>query len=412
MRNIKNITIVLLMFTAFIQLSNIWNINVQSFFGSNYAISYEEELALGILVPSKVLVKKEDILRMAFNTSSVNTANSQELGLLREIAQNGVYKDIEKEGLTASQLVKDADIIYEYPGIIEHTLVGDTLSIKNTQFEKFNVDFDNVYVNNSLKEVCFYNSITEDISCFTLDNMNLATNYEYNENVGFVYSDSDINFLVPTVINKDYYNLTESNPYSDNSEVLVSTLESKINKYFRYPNEKWTIYGDGNYVFSGEDITVKYYTKNNILEYKNNFETSRKKTDVAAAYAIAKTFIQTDELVVNELVLKKQEKIENSYFFYFNPIINNTEVVFDSELLDYYIMIEVNNGVVREYKKYVMNYDTEFTVLYNIEDFDAFALEEHFDSIELVYLQNMEQLTAELCWARVFGDVTSYIEAD
>ncbi len=412
MRNIKNITIVLLVFIAFAQLSNIWNINVQSFFGTDYTVTYEEDLAQGILVPSKVLVKEGEILRLAYNTNATSTASSPALRLLREIAQNGVYKEAGEVDLTASKLVKNADILYLYNDIIESTLVGEALGIKNTQFSKFQVEFDNVFVNNSSKEVYFYNSETEDIICFSLESFKVSTNYVFNENIGFLYNESDINFLVPTILKNDYYNLVEKNPYSENNELIVSTVESKINKYFKYPNEKWTIYGEDSYVFSGEDITVKYYTTNNILEYKNSFETSKKKTDMAVAYAIAKTFIQQDEFVTNELVLKKQEKQENSYIFYFNPVVNNTEVVFQSELLDYYITIEVNNGIVREYKKYVMNYETDSTNLYEIESFDALALKEHFDSIELVYLQNMEKLTAELCWARVFGEEPIYIEAN
>ncbi len=412
MRNIKNIAIVLLVFTAFAQLSNIWNINVQNFFGVDYSITYAEDMAQGILVPSKVLVKKGQVLRLAYNTTAGNTANSAEISLLREIAQNGVYNEIDTTGFTASKLVKSADIIYKYSRVIESSLVGEALGFKNTQFSKYNVDFDNVFIYNTSKEVYFYNSKTEDISCFSLGNMNVATNYEYNQNIGFLYNESDIKFLVPTILKADYYNLTESNPYRENNELIVSTVESKINKYFKYPNEKWTIYGDDSYVFSGEDITVKYLTNNNILEYKNNYESNNKKTDMAVAYAIAKTFINSDELVTNELILKKQEKIENSYFFYFNPVVNNTEVVFESEFLDYYITIEVNNGIVREYKKYVMNYDTDYNSLYDIEEFDALALEEHFDSIELVYLQNMEELIAELCWARFFGEEPIYIDAD
>ncbi len=411
MKNIKNITIVLLMFTALVQLSNIWNINVQNFFATDYTVAYDEEIAQEILLPSSVLVKEEDIFRLAYNTSIVSNTSNSELNFLKSVADSGVYMETNLEIFELPDLIRDADVIYEYACVVDSSLINDVFGLKSNQFSKNDVTFNNVFINTKSDEIYFYNSLTEEVFGFTLDNLNITTNYTFNKNIGFVYNENDINFLVPLVLDYDYYNLTEINPYSENGELLVSTVEAKINKYFKSPNEKWTIFGEDAKIFSGEDITVKYYN-NDILEYKNSYESSNKKTNAAEAYAIAKGFIKSDELVTNELVLKKVEKSENSYIFYFNPIVNSTEIVFDSEDLKYYIEIEVNNGIVKQYKKYVMNFDIDYTVINDIEPFDVLALEEHFDSIELVYLQNMEELTAELCWARLFGEEIIYTEAD
>ncbi len=411
MKNIKNIIIVSLMVTAIVQLSNIWNINVQNFFATDYTVAYDEEIAQEILLPSNVLVKENDIFRVAYNTSIISNTSNSELNLLKSIAESGVLIETINETSTLEELTAGADVIYKYASIVDSNLINDVFGYKSTQFSKHDVSFDNLFINQSSGEVYCYNSVTEEVLGFIVSDLNIATSYNYNKNVGFVYNEKDINFLIPVVIDYDYYNLVETNPYSENGELLVSTIEAKINKYFKSPNEKWTIFGEDAKIFSGEDITVKYYN-NNILEYNNSYESSNKKTNIAEAYAIAKSFIASDELVINDLVLKEIKKSENSFIFCFNPIINSTEIVFDDEDLDYYIEVEVNNGIVRQYKKYVMNYDVDYSVVNNIEPFDVLALEEHFDSIVLVYLQNMEELTAKLCWAKLFGEEIIYTEAD
>lgn len=396
------------MFTAFFQLSNVWNINVQNIFSTNYEVVVDTDTLDEIIMPSKILIRQDDVFKLAYNTKENYNTNKTVNNLLLTVNQKGVYEECIT---TRKELVESSDVIYSYVEVISHNLLDKVYNIKGTVFEKNNVEFDNIYVNTKDGEVYFYNAQTDECYMFVVDNLKISTAYTFNDNIAFAFYQDDEDYLTPVVIEDSYLNLTETNPYSENDEVLLTTVEAKVNYFFRVPSEKWAIFSDDSYVFSGEDITIKYYN-NNILDYRNNYE-SKKKINVVESFAIAKTFIDSDTLVTNDLILKDISKSENSFKFCFNVVINNTEVVFDNEFLDYYIEIEVENGIVKHYKKYVMNYDIDYNGVKTIEkDVEVFAMEENFDSIQLVYLQNMDTLSAGLCWAMTFGEETVYAVAE
>lgn len=403
MKNIKTIVIFALILTALIQLSNIWNIKVFDMFSSN-EISVEDDYKQEILLPSEVLVKENDLYRIAFYTKENDAINKSVLNILKEVGETGVLQETEK---TIDELILNADVIYEYGYIIDSDLISEVFGNKNNIFEQYDVVFNYIFINSLGNEVNFYNAETQKNYSFTVENINIEKDYVFNDNFAFVYNDDDSNYLTPQVISNECIKLEEENPYSENNEILISTVESKINQFFVDPNEKWTIFGEDSYIFSGEDITVKYYN-NNILEYRNSYS-SKNKVDEATAYAIAKSFIEEDELVTNDLILKDVVRDENSYIFYFNPIVNNTEVIFDNDFIDYYMEVEVTNGIVSKYKKYVMNYDESTSQTEIIEkSLDIKELEEHFDSVSFGYLQDFDNNITNLSWAMTFGDETVY----
>ncbi len=406
MKKLKDITIIFLMVLAFIQLSTIWNINVKNLFTTSYGVVVTEEQLTEILIPSKILVNDGVKYNIAYDTNANRNTSRSVLYLLKDVLNDGEYDgEIENIG----DIVKQADIIYKYPSIISDDLVSSVLNIKNTPFNKQNIHFDEMYILNNQDSIYFYNTETKACSKFNVQNLVIRKNYSFNSNLAYQYDESISSYLAPIINDNEYYNVVQNNPYGENDEVLATTVESKINRFFKAPNEKWTIFGDNSYTFSGEEITVKYYNKN-ILEYKNNYE-SNKKTDFQTAYAIAKEFIKADEFVTNDIILKNTETQENSYKFYFNPIVNNTEVVFDNEDIDYYIEIEITNGIVKHYKKYVINYSLNYTNANYIES-DVFDIEKHFDTFELVYLQNISENELDLSWAMHFGDDTVYTLAN
>ncbi len=414
MSKIKNVTIVVLIITSFVQLSYIWNVSVSNLFAPTYEIVVSDEYLKDILAPNKAYIKEGDNFKVAYYTKENSVTNRGVISLLSEIVNKGEYIPVTK---ATNEMLSNAEAVYCYPAVIDEELLHSVLDSKNYNFNDIGLSFNYIYIDEDGKEANLFNSETGENFTFSMANMekiNIPKEYVFNENIEFEYNESNyLNnnlFFTPVVVEGDYFNIKGTNPYSENDEILVSTVESKINRFFKAPNEKWTIYDDDSYIFSGEDITVKYYG-NNVLEYRNNNDSS-KKVDVATALAIAKSYIDLDEYVTNDLILKKIESSENSYMFYFNPIVNNTEVVFDSEAIDYYIQIEVTNGIVKQYKKYVYNYSKDFNVT-DILDTNAsiFSLGEHFNNVELVYLQNIEELNAPLYWAMTFNDDTVYTKA-
>ncbi len=406
MKKFKNIAIILLMALAFIQLSTIWNINVKNIFTTSYDVAVTQEQLDEILIPNKILVNDGVKYKIAYDTKSNRNSSRSVLYLLKDILNDGKY---EGNVVNISDVVKQADVIYKYPNIINHDLMSNVLNIKNTSFSKNDVAFNEIYIIDDENAIYFYNTQSKMCQKFSLDNLIIRKNYTFNDNLAYEYDQNISSYLSPIVIDDEYYNIVQNNPYGENDEVLATTVESKINRFFKSPNEKWTIFGDDSYTFSGEEITVKYYNKN-ILEYKNNY-VSNKKTDYQTAYAIAKDFIVADSLITNDIILKKSEVQENSYKFAFNPIVNNTEIVFDNDDLDYYIEIEVTNGIVKHYKKYVLNYSLNYINVNYIEN-NVFDVENDFDTFELVYLQNINENKLDLSWAMHFGDDTVYTFAN
>ncbi len=419
MRRFKNITIVILIVSAFIQLSYIWSISVPNIFAPSYEVTVSEEYRKDILAPNKVYIKQGDIFKIAYSTyrddDSNRDTNRAVISLLNEIVSKGEY--VENTTLT-TDLLYDVEEIYCYPSVIDKELLSSVLGYKGNNLNKTNLTFDYLYVNEDEKLVYFYNSKSSEVFTFNAENLekfNVPKTYKFNSNIEYKYDNtSDVNndvFLTPIVVEGDYLNINKTNPYSENDETLVSTVEPKINRFFKSPNEKWTIKGEESYIFSGEDIQVKYYY-NNVVEYNNNNDSS-KKTDIATAYAIARSYIDLDEFVTNDIILKKFENTENSYKFYFNPVVNNTEIVFNNEQLDYYIEIEVTNGIVKKYKKYGLNYSSGYNVT-DIENSTSSILElgQHIDNVELVYLQSMEEdLKVSLHWSMFINGESVYTQA-
>ncbi len=415
MRRIKDITIVILIVSAFIQLSYIWSISVPNFFAPSYEIVVSEEYKKDILAPNKVYIKQGDHFKLAYYTNANKDDNRGVISLLSEVVNNGEYVENTK---VVTDVLNNVDAVYCYPTIIDKEILSEVLEYKGNNLNKVDLSFDYFYVNQSNKEVYFFNSHNIELFKFSADNIEnffLPKNYNFNLNVEYTYNENgNVNndlFFTPVVVDNNYFNISSTNPYSENNEILVSTVESKINKFFKSPNEKWTVSGEDSYIFSGEDIKVKYYN-NNVFEYNNNKDSSEK-TDLSTAYAIARSYIDLDECVTNDVILKHFESIENSYKFCFNPIVNNTEVVFDNEYLEYYIEIEVTNGIVKEYKKYALNYNQDFTLSSILSSYESiFELEQSFDNVELVYLQNVEELNTSLHWAMSFNADTVYTKAN
>ncbi len=414
MRKIKNITIVVLIVTTFIQLSYIWSISVPDFFATSNEAIVKEEYKKDILAPNKVYIKQGDNFKMAYSTKENTTTNRGVVNLLNEVVNNGEYVENTKP---LNELLYDIDEVFCYPSTVSKELLVGVLNYKGNNLNKIDLSFNYLYVDEDGKEVYFFNSESEEIVAFSIANfekVNIPKGYIFNKNIEYKYDEtSQVNndiFFTPVVTDVDYVNISVTKPYTENNETLVSTVEPKINSFFKSPNEKWTIWGDDSYIFSGEDITVKYYY-NNILEYRNNKDSS-KKTDIDTAFAIAKSYIETDEYVTNDLILKHFETVENSYKFCFNPVVNNTEVVFENEFINYYIEIEVKNGIVTQYKKQALNYNQEFQVTDIADSYTSiFELKQNFNDVEIVYLQNVDDIEATLHWAMSFNNNKVYTKA-
>ncbi len=405
MSRIKTGTIALLIMLIIVQLSNIWNINVNDIFESSYDIVVTREEMKDILIPSEAYIEvSEGVYQVAYSTNENKNALKSSINIIESVLENGEFLSTNTGD---REIFNEYEVLYKYYINIDKNLLSDVLDIKSKVYSDQNINFDEIYMDTVEGLVCFYNSKNSTYWEFKAQNLKLPVDLKYNTNIAFTYGDDERSYFVPFVIDEYYYEISETNPYSVNGEVLASTVENQVNRFFKTPTDKWTVFGEDSYIFSGEEITVNY-SKQNILEYNNNVN-SKRKVGQAESYAIAKSFIKQDNLVKNDISLKKVEGQENSYTFYFNPIVNNTEVVFDNELIDYYITIEVSNGIVKYYQKYGMNYDIKTTETQTLnKNLELLTIDNTYDFIEIVYLQDMDNLSVVLAWAMTYDEEKVY----
>lgn len=230
--------------------------------------------------------------------------------------------------------------------------------------------------------------------------------------------------FIPQLNLREYSPVNAFNPLVSENGVLIDDLEKNIDVFFDNPAIKWSSNINNVYTYSDENTVVKYYTTG-VLEYINYRNiASRDDVNFYNAYLKAVNFIERDSNIVNEVFLKKYEKTDNTFKFYFDYKINDFPVELSEEIkqqtgIDAIIEISVNASGVTAYKKYAYNYvpsDNEIETLkidyLQAVDtiFEEEGLDEKIKEIYLCYLLRGDKPC--LVWNIQKGDTLYNISTD
>ncbi len=267
------------------------------------------------------------------------------------------------------ELLSKKCVIYDYAVSLPFDSFAEAVGENNNaiaskikQFDRITITPDNNYSSVSCyfsdKATNTFNKVSLDIDMNFFETLNSEKELKYilSQNEAVNNSFSEMIFIPDINPYLDYPTLEKINPYAD---ALISTIEKNVDVFFENPSIKWRN-GIDPYTFSDDTTVVKYYS-NNVLEYSCYVATEEKAVSLLSAYSSAIEMIDRDTTVTNEYYLSELTYNDDGYFFGFDYVVDDFPV-FLSKMkkkqtrMNHSIEINVLNGNVTKYKRYVMTF--------------------------------------------------------
>lgn len=178
-----------------------------------------------------------------------------------------------------------------------------------------------------------------------------------------------------------YAPLTQEFVFEREGEVSRSILESTVEKFFRNFSVGWSDQDEnGVFVFSDSETVVKYHPEERVLEYYSyeNYGNDGK-TGLLEGYQICCNFLQNDTSLQTDIYLADIERTVNNEIIYsFDYAVEDLPVNLSQNLQDriganHAIEVTLRNQMVKEYRRYAVNYRqaAEETEQINVQFIDA-----------------------------------------
>ncbi len=204
--------------------------------------------------------------------------------------------------------------------------------------------------------------------------------------------------------NLKYAIIDSANPYIVKEQLLLKTIEKKVDLFFDKPASKRSYTSNDVFTYGDEGIVVKYYP-NDVLEYYD-YRTPQKQTSAnfESDYYVAKNFLQKDVLVTNEFYLSSYEGDETKNIFCFDYAVNNFSMKLSPSVANdismrHPIEITVENGRVRKYRKLTYS----FSVNENVNELALLDFEGSMEMFQPINVKNNEDGEEE---ATLFDDAS------
>ncbi len=371
-KNVKNFFIMFLCFLAAYQTGQLW---LEDFSSRNFFYTFFSDLIIdnsvysteqrSFVTPYRLIYSLGNKTFKMIYSDLLNSSDKKSCdSLLKEALQKGEY--VNSYPIDWDWISKNTSVIYDYPYPIPTDIFvrffGQKGSLLNARLKSFTqIVFVPDKLGNNAVKILFVDEDTCYEYVVNKKNFSLTQNFNY-ELLTYVSSKQsgymifNKNVFLPKWDNDrfTYSAVSFSNPYAYRGELLLNTVEKKIDKYFDNPIAKWTGIVNGVYTYSDENIVVKYY-KSNVLEYFNY--TSRKQSSsLVSDFEAAVKFIARDSDVSNDFYCSRYEEDDKSTTFYFDYSLNNFPLVYSETLkqetdMEHPIQVTVENGMVTRYKK-------------------------------------------------------------
>lgn len=185
------------------------------------------------------------------------------------------------------------------------------------------------------------------------------------------------NVFIPEWSEGEYfYDIVSSkNPFYENGQFSSALLSDYTDVFFdnfsvkRGTKDLYT----GVYVFSDEDIVVKYY-KNGLLEYFDYDSGASSEQNVFTAMKSAAEFIEKDKTLSTGYFLTDIKSKSEGLVFYFDYEVREFPVELSEEIkketgLESAIEVTVKNNSVKKYRRYMYNFEATRNVSLMNTDF-------------------------------------------
>lgn len=343
MNRLKNFLIVLLIVSTVIQTNILWlqNISRHNFF---YKENDEQTPIDNYIAENfKLEIKNENGYFAIIYKPDEKIKNVTD-GVLKEIFQNG--KLISKTNFDIESEIQKSTCVYDYDFFIDTDSFSKYLGLKSNSISKFKT-FNKIFFEGK-NIIAFADTLEKKLyrfqseNDFDFENLAREQNYVYDKNLSPVE-----NLYLP--------NVKINNPYEKNGDLLMNTIDEKLDCFFENTTNKNVENVNNILVFSSNANIVKYYPEN-ILEYAS-YQTGNKNSDLDSDYAAAISFIKKDECTTNDVILKSYRQSDSQSEFYFDYLINNLPIEIENEpSIQNLLSVTVKNGTVAKYKKLAFNF--------------------------------------------------------
>jgi hypothetical protein len=345
MNKIKNLALILLILIAIVQTNILWlqNISHHNFF---YKTAQREKIHQYHLAQNfKLEIKNEKNLFAVIYKPDDQIKKITD-DMLKEVFEKGKF--VSKTNFDFDLELKKTICIYDYDFFISVENFASYLGTKPNNISKLKT-FNKIFFESDA--IAFVDTLEKKLYRYQAKNKFdfsslLQQKYEYDKN------------LIP-VVDLSLPKIKINNPYAQNNDLLMNTIEKKLDCFFINSANKNIENVNNIFTFSNNSVVVKYYPEN-VLEY-TNYQTQDKSSDLLNDYAVAINFIKKDTCVTNDFILKRYEQDDCQSDFYFDYVINNVPVEIEKNFaqnieLENFIYVSVKNGVVSKYKKVAFNF--------------------------------------------------------
>lgn len=401
LNKLTNLVIFTLVAAAVFQTGELWLGNTEShnFF---YSLFTQSSNDLGVTDKSYDIIEPEKTV-VGYGNKKFNMLYSDKEGLsivslsenvIRDVFENGTYKSVSE--IKWDEYIDGKSVVMEFPFYVSTKEYIKGYAVSNTDFLN-NVKSINYII------VVPSGGTSETSSCYFIDSSSSeAYRFDiggtdssaalYNAIQTMQYSNTNMVEYISTVQSGmnifdsiyvpqwpeglySYNSLKQSNPFEKNGETDISIIEKYANYFFdNYVTGSDISHVNGIYTLSNDDIVVKYYDTG-IFEYYNyDVGSSQTEQTLVEAYTISRNFIGKDKGIINDIYLSGAETRNDGLVFYYDYTVNNIPIKISDELAEqmgmtHSIEIVVNNGSVKRYKRYAVDFsvDTESTNEINVD---------------------------------------------
>lgn len=424
---IKTICIFLLVFAAVFQTTKLWfdSTNHNFFYSFGNKNSSAQINNIQKIIPSRIMVN--------FGNNKYKVLNVQKDAMVLEASDAAISQTLREgkvilsEKIDWTKILSSRSIIFEYNFVLNSESFSksyeenaNSFSVKVSKFNQISIVFPRT-ISDSLR-VTFID--TESDKCISLQ----TESFSINENINKYFDNeqisesTDLFYISSKQSGVDIFTSNVFIPQWSKADVLINGIKisnnflisgmNYIDVFFENPAAIMRgVDIDNNPTFSDEKTVLKYY--DNVLEYFN-YQTANTVGNnlLYYNYSSAINFMNRDLSLTNSIYMTSAQIEDSRWSFQFEYTINGLPVYFSEETLSKSNMksaieIEVQNGVVTKYKRFLVNISltdefyevsTDFlTVINTIITTEGMPAENtFFDDIDLGYYISSDK--NRLCW--------------
>lgn len=442
---IKNVVIIVLGMLTIYQAAGLW-FDISSDHNLFYSFFSKQNTAI-FSVQYNLMESKETII--GFGNKNFNLVNTQKLveedldkkviECMKYLFQSGSY--VSTSNINWDELLENKAVIYKYDVKIPTNyyskfIVNKSVQNFSTKQEYFDIivivparstgEQMKVYFLNSYEDKCVLfeakkNLVNDNLysEIDKIQNSNFAVNYiSSKQNKLDIFGN---NIFLPELSGKNvtYAKLKLKNPYGEDEELSVESIEKYIDNFFNNSLAKWSAVDfQGVYIYNDENVVVRYYPSC-LLEYFDYSTATSKNNDLESTLQAVQEFLYKDIVLPEEIRISNIKQENDEWTIGFDRYVNGIPIEISNDILqdlgiENEIEIKVKNSKVISYKRYVYdvekvyikkNFSSEVSFVNGLNRIIA-GLEEKNVIVEDMYLSYIVSRNdiSDIMWTAVIND--------